>query len=328
MIGDTAVRQGAGAQMGQQERTGPFGRALLRVAERRSEVIGVTADLAKYTDMLAFRQRYPDRFVDVGMAEQNLVSVASGLEMAGYVPVATTFAVFLTRRAFDFAAMQIALHDANVTLVGGLAGICSTFGPTHQGIDDLAHMRALPGMTVIDPCDPIEMEQATEFAIDHEGPVYLRQLLGKEPAVLDPSTHRFELGKATLLRDGSDAAIVASSIMVKHAIDAAEALAEDGLSVAVLKVSTLKPFDAEAVHALAARVGWIVTAENHSVIGGLFSAVSEAIVSVGMPIHVRPVGLNDEFGSFGTLDHNKRVHGLTTDRIVDTARDLARVSAS
>jgi transketolase len=308
--------------MGETAKAGPFGRALVAQAERREDVVGVTADLAKYTDMIAFRQRFPERFLDVGMAEQSLVSVASGLEMAGFKPVATTFAVFLTRRALDFVAMQVALHQANVTLVGGLAGICSTFGPSHQGIDDIAHVSALPNMTVIDPCDPIEMEQATHAAIEHDGPVYLRQLLGKEPIVLDTEQHRFEIGPAVTLRDGGDVGIVASSIMVWHALQAADLLAEEGVSAAVVKISTPKPFDGDAVAELAASTGALVTAENHVVRGGLYSAVAEALVGRGVRARVAAVGMRDEFGSFGTLEHNKARHGLDTESVVRAVRSV------
>lgn len=316
---EAAAPQGAAASMGETAKAGPFGRALVSYAERHEDVLGLTGDLAKYTDLLAFRQRFPDRFIDVGMAEQSLVSVAAGLEMAGYRPVATTFAVFLSRRALDFVSQQVSLHSANLTLVGGLAGLCSTFGPSHQGIDDIAHMRALPNMTVIDPCDPVEMEQATVAAIEHEGPVYLRQLLGKEPVVLDPDRHRFEIGKAVRLREGSDLGIVASSIMVKHALEAAEELAAKGVSAAVLKVSTPKPFDGDAVAELMAECGSLVTAENHLLAGGLFSCVAEALAVRGVPGRVVPVGMRDEYGSFGTLEYNKAQHGMETKSILAAA---------
>ncbi|HVQ58505.1 MAG TPA: transketolase C-terminal domain-containing protein [Solirubrobacterales bacterium] len=304
----------------EQRKAGPFARALDRYAEQHEDVIGVTADLSKTTDMNLFRERFPERFVNVGMAEQSLVSVASGLEMAGYRPIATTFAVFLARRALDFVAMQISLHSANVTVVGGLGGLCSTFGPSHQGIDDIAHMRAMPNMVVIDPCDPVEMEQATIAALEHEGPVYLRQLLGKEPVVLDRETHEFEIGKAVRLREGSDLGIVASSIMVKHALDAAEELAAEGIEAAVLKVSTPKPFDGDAVAELMAECGALVTAENHLLAGGLFSCVSEALALRGLGGRVVPVGMRDEYGSFGTLEYNKVQHGMETKSVLTAAR--------
>jgi transketolase len=312
---ESATSSGAAAQMGRVPTAGPFGKALIAAAERREEIVGVTADLTDYTDMKAFRARFPDRYVNVGMAEQNLVAVASGLEMSGLAPVATTFAVFLTRRAFDFAAMQVALHHSNLKLACSLVGIGSTFGPTHQGIEDIAHMRSLPGMTVIDPCDPVEMEQATTAALDIDGPVYLRMLLGKEPIVLDPEEHRFELGRADLLREGGDLGIVASSTMVACAMEAAEDLSHEGVEASVLKVSTVKPFDADAVAGLAEGTGALVTAENHSVVGGLFTCVAESLATAGVGAPVEAVGMQDEWGSFGTLEYNAETHGLTADAV-------------
>jgi transketolase len=319
-VSATEGRASTAEQMGRLTSAGPFGRALVAAAERRPDIVAVTADSAKYTDLLPFVERFPDRFVDVGIAEQNLIGVAAGLAMTGWTPVVTTFAVFATRRALDFIAIQCALSGENVKIVAGLPGICSTFGPTHQGIDDLAHMRVIPGLTVIDPCDPVEMEQATTAAIEHDGPVYLRQLLGRnEPTILDPAVHRFELGRAALLRDGRDVGIVASSIMVARALDAAALLEARGISAAVLKVSTLKPFDGGAVAELAARTGRIVTAENHSVIGGLHSACAEALLTRGVACRAAAVGMQDEFGAFGTLPYVASLHGLTAERIVDAA---------
>jgi transketolase len=311
---------GAAAQMGRVAPAGPFGQALVEVAARRPDVVAVTADLTQYTDLRAFQARFPERYVNVGMAEQNLVAVSAGLAMAGFTPVTTTFAVFLTRRAYDFVAMQIAVHRANVKLACSLVGICSTFGPTHQGIEDIAHMRALPNMVVIDPCDPIDMAQATVAAIEYDGPVYLRMLLGSEPVVVDPDTHQFRLGQAVLLRPGSDVGIIASSIMVARALAAADELAAEGIDAAVLQVSSIKPFDEQAVLELSELTGALVTAENHTIIGGLFSAVAETLARHGVGVPVLPVGMRDEFGSFGTLEYVAERHGLTSAAIIDQAR--------
>ena len=211
------------------EKSGPFGRAILEIGERRPDVVTLSADVAGVTGLGPFAQAFPERFVNVGMAEENLISVAVGLSKAGFVPVATTFAVFATRRALDFIAIQCALNRANVKIVAALPGIYSTFGPTHQGIDDLAHMRALPNMTVIDPCDNAEMAEAAAAAVDFDGPVYLRELLGRETEDVDRGDHRFAIGPAQLLRDGADVGIVTSGIMVRRSMDAAAALAERGV---------------------------------------------------------------------------------------------------
>ncbi len=301
------------------EKSGAFGQAMLAIGERRSDVVTLSADVAGITGLTPFAQRFPDRFVNVGMAEETLISVATGLWKAGFVPVATTFAVFATRRALDFIAIQCALNRANVKIVAALPGIYSTFGPTHQGIDDLAHMRALPNMTVLDPCDNHEMREATEAAVDYEGPVYLRQLLGRETGDVDRAGHRFEIGPAQLLREGTDVGIVASSIMVRQSLDAAATLAERGVSAAVLKISTVKPFDAEGIRSFARETGTLVTAENHTIMGGLFSAVAESLVADGMSVPVQPVGVRDEFCSFGSNPYVARTHGLTADAVVEAA---------
>jgi transketolase len=303
-------------------KSGPFGRALLEIGERRPDVIALSADVAGVTGLAPFAQAFPDRVVNVGMAEENLISVAVGLSKAGFTPVATTFAVFATRRALDFIAIQVALNRANVKIVAALPGIYSTFGPTHQGIDDLAHMRVLPNMTVLDPCDNAEMEEAAHAAVDHQGPVYLRELLGRETKDVDRAGHHFEIGPAQLLREGTDVGIVTSGIMVRRSLDAAAELEKQGVSAAVLKISTIKPFDGASVVALARETGALVTAENHSVIGGLFSAVSEVLARDGSGVPVRPVGVQDEFASFGSNEYVARTHGLTAEAVVAAVGDV------
>ncbi|MFN8233237.1 MAG: transketolase C-terminal domain-containing protein [Actinomycetota bacterium] len=305
-------------------KSGPVGPALLEIGERRADVVALSADVAGVTGLTPFSQAFPDRFVNVGMAEENLIAVAVGLSKAGFTPVATTFAVFASRRALDLIAIQCALNRANVKIVAALPGIYSTFGPTHQGIDDLAHMRALPNMTVIDPCDNAEMAEALAATVELEGPVYLRQLLGRETADVDRAGHAFRIGPAQLIRDGGDVGIVTSGIMVRRSLDAARALADRGIEAAVLKVSTLKPFDGEAVLELARGVGSLVTAENHSVIGGLFSAVSEVLARAGTGVPVRPVGVRDEFCSFGSNAYVAERHGLTADAVVNAVEDAIR----
>jgi transketolase len=302
-------------------KSGPFGRAILEIGERRLDVVTLSADVAGVTGLHPFAQSFPDRFVNVGMAEEDLISVAVGLWKAGFTPVATTFAVFATRRALDFIAIQCALNRANVKIVAALPGIYSTFGPTHQGIDDLAHMRALPNMTVIDPCDNAEMAEAAHAAVDFEGPVYLRELLGRETPDVDRGGHTFKLGEGQLLREGTDVGIVTSGIMVRRSMDAAAELAERGISAAVLKMSTIKPFDGATVLSLARETGALVTAENHSIIGGMFSCVSEVLAREGVGVPVRPVGVRDEFCSFGSNEYVARTHGLTAEAVVTAVND-------
>jgi transketolase len=322
-----SVPAGRTAAMGTTEETGgypavdaPFGRALLEVAQARPEIIGLSADLARYTDILPFAERFPERFFNIGMAEQNLVSVAAGLARTGYVPVATTYAVFATRRAYDFIAVQVAFSKLNVKIVAGLPGLTTGYGATHQGIDDLAHMRVLPNMVVVDPCDATDMEEATAAALEYEGPVYLRLLRGRVPVVLAPGSKHFELGRAALLREGEDVGIVASGIMLQRALEAADQLRDLGVSASVLKVSTLKPFDCHAVRELAKGTGALVTAENHSVIGGLFSAVAEVLARSSVQVPTEPVGVQDEFGASGSLAYLARRHRLSTLDVVEAAK--------
>lgn len=310
---------GAAAAMGLRSKAGPWGQALLDAAAERDDIVAVSADLKKYTDLTAFAKCYPDRYVEVGMAEQNLVMTAAGLARAGLTVVATTFAAFLARRALDFAIMQIALPRANVKLIGATPGISATFGPSHTAIDDLAVWRAVPNMIVIDPADPAEAAEALTVALDYDGPVYLRQPFNRASAKRIVEMPPFELGRAALLRDGADVGIIASGDRVGEALIAADVLATSGVHAAVLRVSTLKPFDGDAVADLAARTGRLVTAENHSVIGGLFSAVAEALARRGVTVPVRPVGVPDVFPPFGSPDYTADLLGMSSRHIVEAA---------
>jgi transketolase len=288
---------------GVQTLTAPFGHALVAEAERNPRIVGLSADLAKYTDIHVFRDRYPDRFFQIGMAEQNLIGVAAGLARTGFVPFLTTYCVFATRRAYDFIAMDAALGRANVKIMAGLPGLSTGYGGTHQGIEDLALMRSIPNLTVIDPCDAIEVAQATAAIAQYEGPVYMRLLRGLVPVVLDENTYQFEIGKAKLLRDGNDVAIISTGLMTARALEAAATLADSGIAAAVLHVSTLKPFDRQAVLELLARVPRVVTAENHLITGGLASAVADAVTDAGLPIRLRRVGIPDCFCESGSLPY-------------------------
>src|ERR1700733_11206031 len=243
------------------ERTaaGPFGEALIREAETNPRIVGLTADLGKYTDIHLFANRFPERFFQVGMAEQNLMGVAAGLARTGFTPFATTYCVFATRRAYDFIAIGAALGGANVKIIAGLPGLTTGYGGTHQGIEDLALMRSIPNLTVIDPCDATELSQAVPVIAAHSGPVYMRLLRGSVPVVLDPGTYQFKLGKAKLLCDGSDVAIISTGLMTARALKAVAELNERGVSASLLHVSTLKPFDKESVLSLLRRIPRVVT---------------------------------------------------------------------
>ena len=297
----------------------PFGKALLEVAEGRRNIVGLTADLGKYTDILPFRDAHPDRFFNVGMAEQNLVAVAAGLARTGFVPFATTYGVFATRRAYDYIAIACAHSRVNVKIIAGLPGLTTGYGGTHQAIEDLALMRMIPNLVVIDPCDATDLMQATHAIADYDGPVYMRLLRSKVPVVLDPGTYRFAIGKAALLNEGSDVGIISTGLMTEHALDAATALEAKGLSAGILHMPTLKPFDSEAVREFASCVKGIITAENHVVAGGLASQVAEALFDAGLKRPLKRVGLGDAFVELGAVPTLQARYGLTASAITKVA---------
>lgn len=300
----------------------PFGRALAAAGARRPEIVGLTADLGKYTDIHPFRDAFPARFFNVGMAEQNLVAVAAGLARTGKIPFATTYGVFATRRAFDFVAIALAHSNLNVKIVAGLPGLTTGYGGTHQAIEDLALMRMIPGLTIIDPCDATEIMAATAAIADHDGPVYMRLLRGAVPVVLDPG-YTFRIGKAVKLRDGADVGIVSTGFMTERALDAAALLEQRGIAVSVLHVPTLKPFDVDAVAEFAASVGHVVTAENHVVVGGLGSLVVETLFDAGVSCKVTRIGLPDRYIECGAVPTLQARYGLTADAVAERIAALS-----
>jgi transketolase len=290
------------AAEGQKTQAAPFGHALCRLAEQRADVVGMTADLAKYTDLHVFASAYPERFYQMGMAEQLLFGAAAGLAKEGALPFVTTYAVFASRRAYDFIHQAIAEDGLNVKIACALPGLTSGYGPSHQATEDLALMRAIPGLTVIDPCDALEIEQAVPAIAAHDGPVYMRLLRGQVPLVLDEYGYRFELGRAQMLRDGRDVVIVSSGLLTMRALEAAQALAADRVDVGVLHVSTLKPLDVATIVREAGKGGrLVVVAENHSTVGGLGEAVAAELLGAGVPARFRRIALPDAFLDAGAL---------------------------
>ncbi len=304
--------------------TAPFGHALVRAAEKNPRIVGLTADLGKYTDIHVFAEKYPERFFQMGMAEQSLIGCACGLARTGYVPFATTYCVFATRRAYDFIAIGAALGRANVKILAGLPGLTTGYGGTHQGIEDLALMRSIPNLTVIDPCDATEVTQATQAIADHDGPVYMRLLRGQVPVILDAASYRFEIGRAQLLHDGADVALISTGLMTGRALEAAGLLAAGGIKAAVLHVPTLKPLDRSALAALLARVPRVVTAENHVITGGLASAVADLAVDERLPVRLLRVGIPDCFCESGSLPWLAQRYSLNSADIAAAARRVLR----
>ncbi|MFG1268703.1 transketolase family protein [Xanthobacter sp. DSM 14520] len=310
------------AAEGQRTRPAPFGYALVALARENPAVVGMTADLGKYTDLHIFSQAFPERFYQMGMAEQLLFGAASGLAAEGFMPFATTYAVFASRRAYDFIHQTIAEENRNVKIVCALPGLTSGYGPSHQAAEDLALFRAMPNMVVIDPCDAHEIEQAVPVMAAHDGPVYMRLLRGQVPLVLDEYGYTFELGKAKMLRDGPDALIVSSGIMTMRALEAAVLLRQDKVEVAVLHVPTIKPLDEATIVEAARKSGRpVIVAENHTVIGGLGEAVAGALLRSGVaPAGFHQIGLPDTFLDAGALPTLHDRYGISAAAVAEQVK--------
>lgn len=294
----------------------PFGQALVDLASQREDIVGLTADLSKYTDLHVFAEAFPDRFYQMGMAEQVMISAAAGLAREGFTPFATTYAVFASRRAYDFIIMAIAEENLPVKIVCALPGLTTGYGPSHQATEDLAIFRGMPNMTIIDPCDATDVDQATRAIADFNGPVYMRLLRGKVPNVLAEYDYRFELGKAKLIHDGNDVLFISSGLMTMRSIDAAKRLKQDGVDCAVLHVPTIKPLDIATIKAEAQRKGrLVVTAENHTIAGGLGEAVAAALMREGIFVPFRQIALPDEFLDAGALPTLHDQYGLSVGRV-------------
>jgi transketolase len=305
------------ASEGQRVQAAPFGKALVEYAANHPEVVGMTADLAKYTDLHVFAQAFPDRFYQMGMAEQLLMGAAGGMAKTGLVPFATTYAVFGTRRAYDFIHQVIAEENLNVKICCALPGLTTGYGPSHQATEDLALMRSIPGMTVIDPCDATDIEQAVPQIAAHPGPVYMRLLRGQVPQVLDEYNYSFELGKAKLLRGGKDVLIISSGLLTMRVLEAAKEMQGGAADVAVLHVPTIKPLDEASILREASVSGrLVVVAENHSEIGGLGEAVARLLLRHRLAPEFRQIALPDRFLDAGALPTLHDKYGISTAAIV------------
>jgi len=305
------------AAEGQPTRPAPFGHALAALAAQRQDIVGLSADLSKYTDLHIFAKAHPERFYQMGMAEQLLMSAAAGMAREGMTPFATTYAVFASRRAYDFICMAIAEENLNVKIVCGLPGLTTGYGPSHQATDDLAIMRAMPNLMIVDPCDALEIEQAVPAIAAHQGPVYMRLLRGNVPLVLGRYDYTFQLGKAQVLRGGRDVLVIASGLMTMRALEAADLLHKDGVDVSVLHVPTIKPLDEATIIAEARKSGrLVVTAENHSIVGGLGEAVAGVLLRNGVTPTFRQIALPDAFLDAGALPTLHDRYGISTEAVV------------
>lgn len=296
-----------------------YGAALLELGKKRADVVVLDADLSGSTKTAKFAKAFPERFFNLGISEQDLIGTAGGFSLAGKLPFASTFAVFETGRAWEQIRQTICYSKLNVKLVATHAGITvGEDGASHQALMDIALMRVLPNMTVIVPADGRETEQVIYSIADYEGPVYVRLGRMKVPLVM-PENYRFRLGKAHVFHLGKDATILATGIMVSVSLEARQILKSEGLDVGVINISTIKPLDEEAVLRAAESSRLIVTVEEHSVIGGLGSAVSE-VLSEKHPVTVRRMGVKDTFGRSGKPEELLEFYGLTPDNIVNTIK--------
>ena len=301
-----------------------FGKALLELAEHNEKVVAMTADLAEAIRVHWFAEKYPERFFQMGIAEQDLVGTAAGLALAGYVPFATTFAVFAANRANEQIRMAVCYNQANAKIAVSHGGITpGEDGATHQGLEDIAAMRTMPGMTVLVPADAEETRLATFAAAAHEGPVYLRLGRLPFPAVTDRAVEPFVIGKARTLKKGTDVTLIACGIMVGMALEASEQLQREGISASVVDMHTIKPIDREAIAEAARATGCIVTAEEHSVLGGLGGAVAE-VLAEEIPVPLVRVGTMDTFGESGEPMKLLAKYGLTPEAIADAAKRAIR----
>ena len=298
-----------------------YGKALLELCEKRDDIMVLDADVAKSTRTVWIRDQYPEKFMDMGIAEQDMVGTAAGMALAGMVPFASTYGVFLSGRAWDQIRTTVCYNNLNVKLAGAHAGISvGPDGATHQALEDVALMRVLPKMTVIVQCDAEETRKATLAMAKRKGPCFIR--FGREavPVVTDAETP-FEIGKARLVIDGSDVTVFANGAMVFEAMRAAEVLAEEGISVRVIDLHTVKPLDEESVIKAAAETGGVVTAEEHQLYGGMGSAVAECLVR-NCPVPVEMVGIQDTFGESGQPEELMEKYGLTSADIIEKVRKV------
>lgn len=301
----------------------PYGKALLALAARRPDVFCLGADLTRQTETDLIREQMPDRFINVGMAEANMIGIAGGMARAGHTVFVNSFGVFCTRRCYDQIAMALAYPKLNVKIAGFMPGVSSPGGPSHQAIDDLALMRALPNMTVFDLCDASEISQAVEVAAEIAGPVYLRLKRGEIPVIFG-ADHVFDGRRAHVLSRGTDVCLVASGMMVPATLAAADLLGRAGLSVAVVNSPVVKPLDAATILEAARPTRLVITAENHSVIGGLGSAVAEALAEAGQGQRLLRLGLQDTFAESGSREYLFDKYGLSVQAIVDAAWQALR----
>ena len=300
-----------------------YGNALAELGAEHKDVVVLDADLAAATKTGVFKKAFPERFIDCGIAESNMMGVAAGLATTGLVPFASSFAMFAAGRAFEQVRNSIGYPHLNVKIGATHAGISvGEDGATHQCNEDIALLRTIPGMVVISPADDVEAKAAVKAAYEHQGPVYLRFGRLAVPVINDRPDYKFEIGKGVVLREGKDLTIIATGLPVSNCLEAAEKLAADGIDAKVINIHTIKPLDEELVVAAAKETGKVVTVEEHSVIGGLGSAVCDVLAEKA-PTKVMKIGINDTFGESGPAVELLKKYGLDTDSIYEKIKEFA-----
>ncbi len=297
-----------------------YGKAICELAENKNIVV-LDADLGHATKSISFKKVAPDRFFDMGIAEGDMIGTAAGLAASGKIPFASTFAIFAAGRAFEQIRNSVAYPKLNVKIAATHAGVTvGEDGGSHQAIEDISLMRSIPGMVVLNPADAIEAKEAVKAAASYNGPVYIRLGRAATPDI-HTEGYKFELGKGEILKDGKDVAIIATGIMTAKAIEAAEKLAEQGINATVVNIATIKPLDNDLIIEAAKNTKKIVTVEEHSIIGGLGSAVAE-VISENYPVPLKRIGINDVFGQSGDPASLLNHYGLTVENIIDTVKSF------
>lgn len=299
-----------------------YGNALKELGSINKNVVVLDADLSKSTKTAGFKNEYPERFINVGIAEQNLMGIAAGLSTTGKIPFASSFAMFASGRAFEIIRNSIAYPKLNVKIAATHAGVTvGEDGASHQCLEDLSIMRTIPNMVVINPADGVEARAAILKIAEYKGPVYIRLGRSAVPIIFDQDKYEFEIGKGVLLEEGKDVTIMATGILVAEALKAKEMLRAENIDARIINIHTIKPIDQEIIIKAAKETGAIVTAEEHSIIGGLGSAVAEVLVE-NSPVPMERIGIKDTFGESGKPNELVEKYGLTAEKLVEAAKKV------
>ena len=298
-----------------------FGKALMELGEKNKDVVVLDADLASSTKITYFAEKFPDRFFQCGIAEQNMIGVAAGLAASGKIPFVASFAVFVTKRPADQISVSVAYPHLNVKIIGAYTGLFNgRTGASHMAVEDISIMRAIPGMVIVDPADATEIRSAVNAIAEYKGPVYMRETRDEWPAVFNDD-YSFKIGKASQIRPGDDACIISCGVMTSEAIKAHEKLAKQGINVRIVNMSTIKPIDSDIIIEAAKETGAIVTAENHNIYGGLGSAVAE-VVGENCPVPIQRIGIKDVLNEAGTNEELLEKFGMSHKYLVEAVKNV------